>query len=101
MARIKCGNVKTLTRLRHLIFLDTDFKMFQQNFDTFEKANFLFIRTKFDELSYLVYVKGDDNYLIVTKKRLDFLKSFWQLDIQILDVGFPGKSTWSEYQNAK
>ena len=84
-----CGNVKSPIRLRHLIFRDTDFNMLQQSFNDLESAKFIMSRKDFSKTVYLVYVKDDDNYLIVTSKRLKFLEVFWQLDMEILEVFHP------------
>jgi hypothetical protein len=63
--------------------------MLQQAFNDFETAKFVFSQKGVNETIYLVYVKDDDNYLIVTKKRLKFLETFWQLDTRILEVLHP------------
>ena len=83
------GNVKIPIRLRHLIFRGTDFNMLQQSFSDLKTAKFVFSQKGFNETIYLVYVKDDDNYLIVTRQRLKILKVFWKLDMEILEVCHP------------
>ena len=56
--------------------------MLQQSFSDLKTAKFVFSQKGFNETIYLVYVKDDDNYLIVTRQRLKFLKVFENINFR-------------------
>ena len=65
--------------------------MIQQSFQSLEEAQFCFSRKNFNKTVYLVYAEEDKKFMILSEKRLKFLKNYWHLNIEVIEKYQPSK----------